>query len=71
MKTVSGKSRLFGFLGFRSQQQAEEAVRYFNNTYIESSRITVELAKRIGDNDLSASHSRHTKKKVKDFVLLL
>ena len=65
MKTASGKSRLFGFVGFRSQQQAEEAVSYFNNTYIDSSRISVELAKRIGDNDLETTRSKHAKNKAR------
>jgi len=64
IKTATGKSRLFGFVGFRSPAQALEAVSYFNNTYIDSSRISVEIAKKVGDNDLESSRSIHAKKKV-------
>ena len=38
-----GRSRLFGFVGFRTTEQAEDAVRYFNRTFMDTSRLTVEV----------------------------
>ena len=58
MKTATGASRGFGFIGFRSHQQALESVNYFNNTFINSSKITVELAKKVGDTDLVAKSKK-------------
>ena len=34
VKTKDGKSRQFAFIGFRSDLQANEALNYFNNTFI-------------------------------------
>jgi RNA recognition motif-containing protein len=42
-----GKSRQFGFIGFKDNSTAQEAVDYFNHTFIGTSRITVELAKAV------------------------
>ena len=38
-----GRSRLFGFVGYRSASEAEGAVKYFNRTFLDTSRITVEV----------------------------
>ena len=65
VRTKSGKSRQLAFIGFRTDVQAQEAIRYFNKTFIETSRVTVEEAKKIGDNELlENARSRHTKKKL-------
>ena len=40
------KYRGLAFIGFRTATQAEEAQKYFNNSFIGLSKITVELAKR-------------------------
>ena len=39
------KSRLFGFVGFKSEQEADEAKKFFNQTYIDTSKVTVDFAK--------------------------
>ncbi|EPQ30657.1 uncharacterized protein PFL1_01558 [Pseudozyma flocculosa PF-1] len=52
MKRPDGTSRRFGFVGYRSEQEAQDAMDYFNRTFIDTSRITVELAKKIGDEEL-------------------
>jgi multiple RNA-binding domain-containing protein 1 len=39
------KSRLFGFVGFKSEAEAATAKKYFSNTFIDTSRITVDYAK--------------------------
>ena len=65
VRTKSGKSRQLAFIGFRTDVQAQEAIRYFNKTFIETSRVTVEEAKKIGDTELlENARSRHTKKKL-------
>ncbi|KAI2638504.1 MRD1-like protein [Xylaria nigripes] len=45
--------RRIGYIGFKSPQEATEAVKYFNRSYIRMSRIHVELAKPIADPSLS------------------
>lgn len=39
------KSRLFGFVGFRTEDEAAKARKYFNSTFIDTSKIVVEFAK--------------------------
>jgi multiple RNA-binding domain-containing protein 1 len=38
-----GKSRQFAFIGFRTKEDAEEALKYFNSTYIDTCKITCEV----------------------------
>ena len=37
-----GKSRRFGFVGFKTEKEAEEAKQWFDKSFIDSMRITVE-----------------------------
>jgi multiple RNA-binding domain-containing protein 1 len=62
MKTAAGVSRRFAFIGFRTGLQAQEAASYFNNTYISSSRITIEIAKKVGDSELVSAKNKYSKK---------
>ncbi|RAH79566.1 pre-rRNA processing protein Mrd1 [Aspergillus japonicus CBS 114.51] len=39
--------RRIGFVGFKSHEAAQEAVSYFNKTYVKMSRISVDIAKPI------------------------
>uniref|UniRef100_A0A6N2K351 RRM domain-containing protein n=1 Tax=Salix viminalis TaxID=40686 RepID=A0A6N2K351_SALVM len=39
MRTADGKSRQFAFVGFRTEHEAEEAIRYFNKSYLDTCRI--------------------------------
>ncbi|KAI3933990.1 hypothetical protein MKX01_016291 [Papaver californicum] len=68
MRTRDGKSRQFAFIGFRTEQQAEEALKYFNNSYMDTSRITCEIAHKVGDANIPRPWSRHsvTKKETVD-----
>ena len=44
-----GTSRQFGFVGFKTEAEAQEALRYFNRTFIDTLRIDVGIAKAVGD----------------------
>lgn len=52
IKKDNGVSRNFCFIGFRDESSALDAVQYFNNTYIHTVKIIVELAKIQGDPSL-------------------
>ena len=39
----NGKSRQFAFIGFRTEREAGEAIKYFNKSYIDTFRITCEV----------------------------
>ena len=54
MRRPDGTSRRFGFVGFRTEAEAEAARAYFDRTYIDTSRMSVALAKQINDGDLQA-----------------
>ena len=60
-KCRNGRPRHFGFVGYRSEQEAEAAVKHFNNTFLNSVRIEVEIAKRYGDPSIPRPWSRYAK----------
>ncbi|KAI0498956.1 hypothetical protein KFK09_019854 [Dendrobium nobile] len=60
MRTTDGKSRQFGFVGFRTEREAEEALKFFDNTYMDTSRITCEIARRVGDPNTPRPWSRYS-----------
>lgn len=60
MKTRDGKSRQFGFVGFKSEAQAKAARHHFHETYIDTSRVTVEMAVQAGDAQLGRPWSKHS-----------
>lgn len=57
--TPDGKFRQFGFIGFRTPEQAQEAIDYFNNSCINTSRINVELCANLGDATKPKSWSKY------------
>lgn len=59
--TRSGAFRRFAFVGYSSEEEAEKAARYFNKTFINSSRIEVELARPIGDELIPRPWSKYSK----------
>lgn len=62
MRTKDGKSRQFAFIGFRTEQEAEEALKFFNNSYMDTSRITCEVARKVGDPNIPRPWSRYSAK---------
>ncbi len=61
MKTKGGTFRHFGFVGFVEESQAAAAVEQMNKTYIDASRIEVELAKPYGHEELARPWSKYSK----------
>lgn len=41
--TKDGKFRQFGFIGYKTEEEAQKAVQYFNNTFIDASRLVVSI----------------------------
>ncbi len=60
VRTRTGTFRKFGFIGFSSTHQAQEAIKQFNKTYMGSSKIEVELAKPYGDQSLERPWSKYS-----------
>lgn len=41
----SGKSRGFAFVGYRTAEEAQKAVEWFNETFVDMRKVSVEIAK--------------------------
>ena len=61
MKTRSGSFRHFGFVGFVDESEASSAVGRFNKTFMDASKIEVELAKPYGHEELARPWSKYSK----------
>ncbi|KAI8586983.1 hypothetical protein BDZ88DRAFT_263737 [Geranomyces variabilis] len=59
-KTPDGTFRRFGYVGYKTDKEAKAALKFFDGTFVDTSRIQVELAKSIGDNSLARPWSRHS-----------
>ncbi|NP_001088073.1 RNA binding motif protein 19 L homeolog [Xenopus laevis] len=64
--TKDGKFRKFGFIGFVSEEEAKAALGHFNKSYIDTSRVSVELCKSFGDPEKPKAWSKHSQKNDKD-----
>ncbi|KAM8817018.1 putative RNA-binding protein 19 [Rhynchonycteris naso] len=60
--TKDGKFRKFGFIGFRSEEEAQRALTHFNKSFVDMSRITVEFCKSFGDPAKPRAWSKHAQK---------
>ncbi|KAJ1671000.1 Multiple RNA-binding domain-containing protein 1 [Coemansia sp. RSA 25] len=61
MYTERGQFRRFGFVGYRSEEEAVAAQQYFDNSFIDTSKVSVEMAKPFGDVSLPRAWSVYTK----------
>ncbi|KAM6575210.1 hypothetical protein CsatA_023537 [Cannabis sativa] len=62
MRTKDGKSRQFAFIGYRTEHEAEAAIKYFNKSYFDTCRISCEIAHKVGDPNIPRPWSRHSSK---------
>ncbi|XP_076939997.1 multiple RNA-binding domain-containing protein 1-like [Bidens hawaiensis] len=58
-----GKSRQFGYVGFRSENEAAEALKFIHGSFMDTCRITCEIARKEGGPEMSRPWSRHSLKK--------
>ncbi|KAI9175861.1 Multiple RNA-binding domain-containing protein 1 [Blastocladiella emersonii ATCC 22665] len=61
IKTGNGVFRRFAYVGFKSEREARAAVKHYHNTFVDTARVSVELAKPIGDPSLPRAWSKYTK----------
>lgn len=59
--TKTGRFRQFAFIGYKTELEAQAAKSYFHNTFIQTSRVKVDLCCTLGDSTVKA-WSKHTKK---------
>lgn len=57
--TPSGKFRRFGFIGFQDESEARAAIDYFDKTYLNSTRISVQQCAQLGDTNKPRSWSKY------------
>ena len=60
-KQTNNKSRGFCFVGYKTVEEATEALKYFNGTYIGTNKISVEYALPIGTEKLEETRARRKK----------
>lgn len=58
--TKDGKFRKFGFVGFKTEDDAVNALKHFNRSFVDTSRVTVEMCKAFGDPSKARPWSKHT-----------
>lgn len=72
IKTRDGRSRQFGFVGFRTPQDAKSARHRLNKSYVDTQRVSVDFALAVGAESIPRPWSRYSKgsseyeKKTKD-----
>lgn len=59
--TKDGKFRKFAFIGFRQDQDAQRAMKYLDKTFVDTSKIQVELCKTVGDKTFARPWSKYSK----------
>ena len=60
MKRRDGVSRRFAFVGFKTIEDATKALKFFDKTFFDTSRLKVEVALPVGDRSLPRAWSWHT-----------
>ncbi|KAK2837318.1 hypothetical protein Q5P01_014530 [Channa striata] len=66
--TKDGKFRKFGFVGFKTEEDADRALKHFNRSFVDTSRVTVEMCKAFGDPSKDRAWSKHTQRSGQDKV---
>ena len=60
IRTKDGRSRQFGFVGFRTRAAASTARRTIDATYVGTARVSVEHARAVGDDQLPRPWSKYS-----------
>ncbi|XP_060724141.1 probable RNA-binding protein 19 [Tachysurus vachellii] len=58
--TKDGKFRKFGFVGFKSEEDAAKALKHFNKSFVDTSRVTLEFCTDFGDPNKARPWSKHS-----------
>ncbi|KAI7807500.1 probable RNA-binding protein 19 [Triplophysa rosa] len=59
--TKDGKFRKFGFVGFKTEEDGQKALKHFNKSYVDTSRVTVEFCTDFGDPNKARPWSKHSR----------
>ena len=60
--TKRGVFRRFAFVGFKTHTEAERALKQFNDTFIDTSKIQVDICKDLGDETAPRPWSKYSEK---------
>ena len=60
IKTKTGNSRRFCYIGFKTDQEGLDAVKYYNNTFMDTMKISVEIAFSIGNESIPRAWSKYS-----------
>ncbi|ODV89376.1 hypothetical protein CANCADRAFT_4003 [Tortispora caseinolytica NRRL Y-17796] len=60
VKFRDGRTRGFGFIGYKSEEDALNAVKYFDQSFIDTSKIAVEIARSFKDPGLQSELARRS-----------
>ncbi|XP_052894903.1 probable RNA-binding protein 19 [Anopheles moucheti] len=66
--TPEGKFRNFGFIGFENEENAEKAIKHFNNSFIRTSKITVAPCVALSESKTLKVWSKHAQKPAEPVV---
>ncbi|ETV87264.1 hypothetical protein, variant [Aphanomyces astaci] len=61
VKTKDGKSRRFGFVGFKTETQTTTAQKFFDKSFIDTTRINVKVAQPRESDELDRPWSKYSK----------
>eukprot|EP00951_Prasinocladus_malaysianus_P023967 scaffold205466_cov34-Prasinocladus_malaysianus.AAC.3 len=56
-----GRSRQLAFVGFRTPDDAERALQFFHRSFLDTSRLTVEPARKVHDSTPERPWSKYSK----------
>lgn len=60
--TTNGIFRRFAFVGYKTHTEAQRALKHFNNTFIDTSKIQVDVCKDLGDDSVPRPWSKYSEK---------
>ena len=58
--TDTGKFRRFAFIGYKTEDQAKAALLHFDNSFVDTSKITLDIARNLGDETLPRPWSKYS-----------